>query len=324
MFQGAPNKTARVVNGRFSDLVDMERLREEISKLKVENSIIKKDQIETKAENKRLEEDYKKSVKILEEILKEGGSAAHEVLNGIIRNGTYQNNQAPDNREGNLDEEEKSLETVENNLNDNARFNLSTNTFFRLKEMFMINSLKNQITELKQVNKRQKEEIENFKNSSRVIKLHKLEQDFTTSSNELTLVKNEYETMRVQYEGTLEKYKVILEEKNYFKVMMQKYKSQFEDAKLNLKNSREEIINLKETRRNQDERIIYLSKITKPTSYHGISLKNNEGDKEKDGQTPSDKNDLTNPEYKSKGKEILEIKVNMLNKENRELVGKLE
>lgn len=247
-------KSVRYNNEKFAKTVEIEALRDEIMKLKVENNKIKKDHIELKAENKRYEEDYKKSVKVLEEILKEGGSAAHDVLNTIMR----KSNNFEDNLE--YDEYPPREEL------DRAKFSLSTNTFIRLKEMFVINSLKNQINQLKQTTKIQEEEIENFKNNARVTRLVKLEHNFNNSSNELAILRAEYENIKIQYDETLEKYRDNIEEKNYYKLMMQKYKAQLEDAKSNMKNVKEENSKLKEARRIQDEKIVYMSKITKPSN----------------------------------------------------------
>jgi len=302
------NKSTRFSNDRLFNTIENERLRDEILKLKVENNKIKKEHIELKAENKRAEEEYKKSVRVLEDILKEGGSAAHDVLNNIMK----RNNQI----ESNIDFEDN-FETEDNK---GTKFNLSTTSFFRLKEMFVINSLKNQIEQLKQLNKKQEKEIAVFKSNSRVTKLAKLEQNFNNSTNELAMMKSQYENIRVQYEDTLEKYKEVLEEKNYFKSMMQKYKSQFEETKNNLKSLKEENSKLKEIRKMQDERIIYLSKITKPTNFLSRAA-----EKEKESHLNTvEKNEFLNLEKKAKELERTESRLKEALKANEDLSEKLE
>jgi hypothetical protein len=147
--------------------------------------------------------------------------------------------------------------------NSSKEFNISPTNLIRLREVFVINSLKKQILQLKQLLNSKEEEVEHLKVNAKCSKYSKLEYNHSVSEQELENVKKEYDKVRINYDITFEKLKSVTEERDYCKNMMGKFKAQYDEAKEKLKLLENENEILREVKRSNDEKIVYLTKFSK-------------------------------------------------------------
>lgn len=110
--------------------------------------------------------------------------------------------------------------------------NVSANTFIRLREVYVINNLKKQISQLKKVISSKDDEIESFKNNVRCAKYSKLEFNYSNNLNQLIQIKKENENLRNNYEEITSKYSEQEEENQKLINSLSKYRSQYDEIKI--------------------------------------------------------------------------------------------
>lgn len=113
--------------------------------------------------------------------------------------------------------------------------NISPNTFVRLREVYVINNLKKQISNLKKTIVNKDEEIEGFKNNIRCAKYSKLEYNYSTNLSQLIQIKKDNEILRSNCEEISMKFSEEVEENQKLFLSLSKYKTQHEEFKLKLK-----------------------------------------------------------------------------------------
>jgi hypothetical protein len=139
-----------------------EKFQDEILKLKVDLNKKVKEISSLKAELTNVTNEDKKKLKLIEDILSVSGKSFEEIISI-------------------LDGQSK-LEKIE----------LSANSIIRLREVYVINFLKNQVGQLKGLLVERDEEIQQYKNNIKVTKLSNLE-------NEVKFLQGENEQLRSNY-----------------------------------------------------------------------------------------------------------------------------
>jgi chromosome segregation ATPase len=120
-------------------------------------------------------------------------------------------------------------------INQCSAMNVSTNTFIRLREVYVINNLKKQISQLKKIISGKDEEIESFKSNIRCAKYSKLEYNYSNNLNQLIQIKKENESLRINFEEISSKYTEVVEENQKLLNSLNKYRSQYEELKIKSK-----------------------------------------------------------------------------------------
>ena len=282
------------------NLIDIDNLKDQILKLKVENNRKAKELSLIKKEKGKLEEDNKKNIRVMEEILNEAGKSATDIINKIHKS------------------EEK--EGVTNNID--SEFVLSTNSFIRLREVYVISSLKKQVSAMRQLIEEKDEEIESFRLNTKIMKYAKLEYNYNTTSDELSFLKKEYDRLKSSYEDTLVKYSEATEEKEYNKVALNRLKTQFDDSRTKVKNLEEVNRVLTELKKTNEDKISHLNR------YLNITSRINKKDKKVESNTLDVNSEITNltmslEKYKME-KSKLDRKILELIKENKSYKEKIE
>lgn len=113
-----------------------------------------------------------------------------------------------------------------------ASMNVSANTFIRLREVYVINNLKKQISQLNKVIAAKDEEIEGYKSNIRCAKYSKLEFNYSNNLNQLIQIKKENETLRNNYEEISSKFTEQVEENQKFAHSLSKYRTQYDEIKI--------------------------------------------------------------------------------------------
>lgn len=233
-------------NHHYNNLhtLDAEKVKDELLKLKLENNKTKKEVNQLRIDNLKLEEDNKKNIMMIEEILYEAGRSPNEIIKNIMGNSSSDRTQQQEVFDSQPPKE----------------FNISPNNFIRLREAFVISSLKKQINAMKQILQLKEDEIERYKNSSKTHKFSKLNYNYTNNLSELNNVKKEYEILRNKFEEMNKKQLQTVEEREYCRNTMNKYKSQYDESKIKMRALEEDKVSLLETKKQNEDKISYLIK----------------------------------------------------------------
>ncbi len=156
-----------------------------------------------------------------------------------------------------------------------ASMNVSANTFIRLREVYKINSLKKQISQLSKAITAKDQEIENYKNNIRCNKYSKLEYNYANNLNQLIQLKKENESFKLNFEEVSGKYSERMEENQKLLNSLNKYKIQFEETKI--KNKILEDNNYEITTKNKylEDKIVLLNKslVQQPVKLTRVSVR---------------------------------------------------
>ena len=147
-----------------------EKFQDEILKLKVDLNKKVKEISSLKAELTNVINEDKKKLKLIEDILSVSGKSFEEIISI-------------------LDGQSK-LEKIE----------LSANSIIRLREVYVINFLKNQVGQLKGLLIERDEEIQQYKNSTKVTKLSNLENEVKFLQGENEQLRNNYAKLNLELE----------------------------------------------------------------------------------------------------------------------------
>jgi chromosome segregation ATPase len=240
-----PNQTVprRFSHSNVYKTVDVDVLKDQILKLKIENNRITKEMSFLKIENCKLEEDNRKNLRVMEEILHAAGKSSDSIIQAILK----------------AEEGQGELQDPQNQ--DNDEFCISPNNFIRLREIFVISSLKKQITQMRQIIQQKDEELDNIKLNSKVMKYAKLEYSYNNNLTELNQFKKENENLKINLEDTISKFKELFDEKENYRTSLGKIKSQLEEIKTKNKSLDEDNKSLSDNKRVYEEKISHLSKV---------------------------------------------------------------
>lgn len=229
--------------------VDIEVLKDQILKLKIESNRKTKELSILKIENLKLDEDNRKNLRVMEEILYAAGKSSDSIIQAILKS-----------EDGSTELNNLNNQNSQNNQ-ENADFCITPSNFIRLREVFVISSLKKQITQMRQIIQQKEEELENIKLNSKVMKYAKLEYTYNNNLTELNQYKKENEYLKFNLEETIGKFKEISDEKENYRSLLNKMKSQIEEIKIKNKNLDEDNRNLIDNKRVHEEKICHLGKV---------------------------------------------------------------
>lgn len=178
--------------------------------------------------------------------------------------------------------------------------NVSANTFIRLREVYVVNSLKKQISQMKKVIAKKEEEIEGFKSNLRCAKYSKLEYNYANNLNQLIQIKKENETLRSNFEDITTKYTEEVEQNQRLINSLAKYRSQYDDLKIKAKMLEDSNNDLAFKNKLLEEKVNLLNKsiLHQPVQLRRISVK------QKDNTINSLKAELQEIKDKSKAERL--------------------
>ena len=264
---------------------DYEKLQDTILKLKKELNIKNKEINSLKVELNLLSLEDKKKLKIIEDILANAGKSFDEIINI-------------------LDGESKV-----------DKINLNANSIIRLREIYVINFLKNQVNQLKNIVNEKTEEIDNLKSSSKVCKVSQLEEDLKIKLNENEQLKLNYENLYIKYEATV---KGLKDMQNEHQILYKKY----------LKKEREyekTYVNLTKLEQDNKSLVIDKKKADENTNKYKISMINMKADlKYKTDIVNYNKNFEEENIKLNKEKEALNKKLNIILQEKKRLNNEIK
>lgn len=153
--------------------------------------------------------------------------------------------------------------------------NVSANTFIRLREVYVINNLKKQISQLKKVITAKDEEIESYKSNVRCAKYSKLEYNYSNNLNQLIQIKKENENLRSNYEEITSKCAEQIEENQKLINSLTKYRSQFDEIKIKNKILEDSNTELNAKNKHLEEKVALLNKsiIHQPVQLARVSVR---------------------------------------------------
>ncbi|MFO0515368.1 MAG: hypothetical protein ACK5YA_00795 [bacterium] len=169
---------------------DNEKLQETILGIKKELSQKCKEVNALKVELNLLNNEDKKKLKIIENILSSSGKSFEEIVSIIDDN--------------------KQIDKID----------LTANSVIKLREIYVINFLKSQVGQLKMIIKDKDEEIRNLKESSRITKITHLENESLSLQNESNQIKTNLEKLTVLNENLKTSYNNL---KLEFEALYKKY-----------------------------------------------------------------------------------------------------
>jgi predicted nuclease with TOPRIM domain len=164
--------------------------------------------------------------------------------------------------------------------------NVSANTFIRLREVYVINNLKKQISQLKKVISSKDGEIESYKNNVRCAKYSKLEFNYSNNLNQLIQIKKENENLRNNYEEISSKCSEEVEGNQKLISSLTKYRSQYDEIKIKNKIWEDSNYELNAKAKYLEEKVALLNKsiMHQPIQLSRVSVreKNNTINRQKD------------------------------------------
>ena len=252
-----------------------------------------------RVDNNRYEEESKKNLKLIEEILSHSGKTSFEIMNII---------------------EDRTLNPISNsvlnsnNYNNNNTITVSPQNYVRLREVYIINSLKNQIINLKKIINEKDDNISNLKNNEKIVNFVKIENELRSQNEELVFYMESYEKLKANFDETTAKCKEAQSERDLCKKQLYRYKSQYEEKRANLKNIMEVNSRLIENKKYLQEKVLFNSLFSKTVVNHNTNtpLNNTLNIKEVELSELSSINKALNKKNFD------------LQKENKTLLGKLE
>jgi len=220
-------------------------------------------------------------------------------------------NFSPDNK--------SNIEIVKKKKNENVK--LSMKSYIRLREVFVINSLKKQVFNLKSSLKKKEEEIENFKNNLKCAKYSKLEFNYNNNLNSFIKTKKNFENVKKINCDVNEKLLVTKEENDKLYLSLNRYKNQNEDIKIRLKYYEDENKELINKNKNLEDKVNFMKTLTTnaPSHYSKVSLR------QKDNMIMTLRNEIqvSADKFKSE-KQRLERRIYFMDKDFKKLKEILE
>ena len=202
----------------------------------------------------------------------------------------------------------------------NTKLNLSIGSYIRLREIYVINSLKKQVTTMKHIIKQKEDEIEVLKSNLKCAKYLKLEYHYKNNMTSYIKIKKDNENIIKIHNEATEKLIKEKEDKEKAMLALTKYKTIYDDLKIKLKDLEEENSELTNKNKNLEEKINFFNK--HPVSnlhLSKVSLKH------KENLISTLKNDIQTivDKYKSE-KARLEKRIFFMDKDYRKIKEVLE
>jgi len=171
---------------------------------------------------------------------------------------------------------ESSKETGFKLKNDNNH-KLNLQSYIRLRELFVINSLKKQVASLKNLIKQKDEEIENYKSNLKCAKYSKLEFNYNKNLNSFIKTKKDYENVKKIQSDTSDKLLKEKEENDKLYSTLNRFKNQNDEMKMKLKFIEDENKELLIRNKTLEEKLSFMKTFSNPPSHYSkISLRQKE------------------------------------------------
>lgn len=302
-----------------------------------------------KIDCQRLEEDNNRNLKVIESIINEYGKEIMENILSNLDNNTYNNtntntcinpynetsnnanknstnnihnnqsnNNIPrnENLEAKIINENESKEIIEQEKINKNNVNLSVKSLIRLREVYVINTLKKQLSSMKNTMKKKDEEIEEYKKNIKCAKYSKLEFNYNTNLTSFAKTKKDNENVRKLCSELTEKYLKEKEENEKINLLFIKQKNHLDEIKQKLKSFEEENIKLNEKCKAMEERINFLNTYANAPTSHQTRMTIRK--QEKMILNYREELDSLNENYK-KEKQRLERRIYYMDKDYKEL-----
>ena len=303
--QGTYNKTKEKISMLEFEL---ERNRDIIIRLRAELASKNKEISLLKVNKNKKNEEYQKTMRVIEEILKQCDQSTtagfNAIENSISMTDINNNNK--------------------NNNNNNKLPQIGDMLHFKgqhkktMKEMVYISMLKQQINSLNEEMAKKDEEILELKKNRNSTNFTKLQNNFIKNFNELTQVKKENEFMKTRIEDVAHLLMVEREDNLNLKNRLQDFQGQFKDYKdITVRKTNElESLLVKAKKRERDCKIFH---VRKGSSVSAIGLRNKEENYKNEKYENIDfdeNNSKLNEEIKKMSKTMNLLKNDKNNKEN--------
>jgi len=205
-----------------------------------------------KVNNNKRNEECQRTVRVIQEILKQCDPSTVAGFNAIDNSIQYNSEKANDAKNKN----NNNLPQIGNMLH------FSSNHKKRFKEIIQVQMLKQQINSLNEELAKKNEEISQLKKSKNATNFTKLQNNFIKNFNELSKVKKENEFMKLKIEDVAHLYMSQKENNYILKNRLQDFKGQFKDYKNSTVKKTNELksLLLKAKKRERDCKIFHLRK----------------------------------------------------------------
>jgi hypothetical protein len=222
------------------NFMDTDKLKDELIKAKNELNKKSKEFHALKISFIKLDEDNKRNIKLIEEVL-EGSNTKRQEDKGTDLTKAYQN--------------------------------ISLASISKLKESHIISSLKRQVHDYKLIIISKEEEISLLKTNSKVAKFHELDLKMKNLSEDFSALTERYNACKTSNTEKELKIKELQDEKEYYKVMMNRIKSQYDESKERVHELQDTNIKLADYKKSLEDR-------QHNSKFQQNSLKNQLRDKE--------------------------------------------
>lgn len=187
--------------------------------------------------------------------------------------------------------------------------------YIRLRELFVINSLKKQVGSLKIVLKQKEEEIENYKSNLKCAKYSKLEYNYNKNLNSFIKTKKDFENIKNIQLDTTDKLLKEKEENDKLYSSLNRFKNQNDEMKIKIKFIEDENKELLIRNKALEEKLHFMKTFSNPPSHYSkVSLR------QKENLIMSLKNEIQDIIDKNKiERQRLERRIHFLDKDFRKM-----
>jgi len=277
---------------------ELNRMKDEIENLR---KILYKQSIEytkLKTEQIRNEEELKKNMKILEEIIASSNKSDAFLISRILYDKQYNN------------------EKIE-------KLNLTKHNLEKLKEIYIVNILKTKNKEITKQISTKEQQIDILKNTSKVTSISKLENTLIINNNELNDLKQKFTILRIKYLNSEERFKEINEEHINLKNKYNELKNNYQQAKIDNLTIIKKHFSYKEKDKKQKEKLSRVSKSNVSMNSSYMNGNNNQSLNQTKNDITIDEKELEKLNNQIEElKKLNEIYQSQLNEKEKEYQGK--
>ena len=290
----AKNIFETINNGQY----ELNRMKDEMENLR---KILYKQSIEytkLKTEQMRNEDELKKNMKILEDIIATSNKTDAFLISRILFDKQFNN------------------ETIE-------KLNLSKHNLEKLKEIYIVNILKTKNKEITKQISTKEQQIDILKNTSKVTSISKLENTLIINNNELNDLKQKFTILRIKYLNSEERFKEINEEHINLKNKYNELKNNYQQTKIDNLTIIKKHFSYKEKDKKQKEKLSRVSKSNVSMNSSYMNGNNNQSLNQTKNDITIDEKELEKLNNQIEElKKLNEIYQSQLNEKEKEYQGK--
>jgi len=162
-------------------------------------------------------------------------------------------------------------------LKNGKNIQLNWKSYIRLRELFVINSLKKQVGSLRNLVKQKDEEIENFKTNLKSAKYSKLEFNYNKNLNSFIKTKKDYDSVKRIQSDISDKLVKEKEENDKLLSSLNRYKFQYDEMKVKIKIFEDENREMLTRNKALEEKLNFMKTYSNPPSHYSkVSLRQKE------------------------------------------------